>query len=37
VLWGWNPGPGREAVSLVHDEFMKQVRLWADGGAACPK
>jgi hypothetical protein len=37
VLWGWNPGPGREAVPLAHDEFIKQVRLWVDGGAVCPK
>ena len=37
VLWGWNPGPGHEAAPLVHDEFMKQVHLWADSGAACPK
>jgi hypothetical protein len=27
VLWGWNPGPRREAVPLMHDEFMKQVSI----------
>jgi hypothetical protein len=37
VLWGWNPGAGREAVPLAHDEFMKQVRVWVAGGAACPQ
>jgi hypothetical protein len=37
VLWGWDPGAGREAVSLGHDEFMKQVHVWVAGGAACPQ
>ncbi len=37
VLWGWNPGPRREAVPLMHDEFMKQVSIWVAGGAICPQ
>jgi len=37
VLWGWNPGSGREAVPLAHEKFMRQMHVWVDGGAACPK
>ncbi len=37
VLWGWNPGTGREAVPLAHEEFMKQMQVWVAGGAACPQ
>jgi hypothetical protein len=37
VLWGWNPGAGLEAVPLAHNEFMKELRIWTAGGAACPQ
>jgi len=37
VLWGWNPGAGRAAVPLAHNEFMKELRVWTAGGAACPQ
>ena len=36
VLWGWNPGAGRD-VPLAHGEFMKQMQVWVAGGAACPQ
>ncbi|MEH2613074.1 hypothetical protein [Bradyrhizobium sp. AZCC 1693] len=36
VLWGWNPGGDRAPVSLPHDEFVKQMKLWVAGGMPCP-
>jgi hypothetical protein len=36
VLWGWNPGRELEPVSIPHDEFMRTMRVWVDGGAVCP-
>lgn len=37
VLWGWNPGPGRAAVSVPHDEFVARFKQWADAGGPCPR
>ena len=37
VLWGWNPGPGREPVPVPHQEFVDTFKAWAAGGMACPK
>ncbi len=37
VLWGWDPGEGRTAVSVPHDQFVKHVSDWVEKGAACPK
>jgi hypothetical protein len=37
VLWGWSPGAGREAVTLAHEAFMKEMQVWVAGGAACPQ
>ena len=37
VLWGWNPGSGREPVPIPHDEFVKLMRVWVAGGMACPQ
>jgi hypothetical protein len=36
VLWGWNPGLGREPVSVPHDRFVAAFKTWMDGGAPCP-
>lgn len=36
VLWGWNPGLGREPVSVPHAEFVAAFKTWADAGAPCP-
>lgn len=36
VLWGWDPGPGREAVPVAHDAFVAAFRAWIEGGAASP-
>jgi hypothetical protein len=36
VLWGWNPGEGRTAVPMPHDEFAAKVKQWQAAGAPCP-
>jgi hypothetical protein len=36
VAWGWNPGPGRNAVPMSREEFAAKVKQWASKGAACP-
>ncbi len=36
VLWGWQPGESRTAVSVSHDQFMGCMTEWVDKGAACP-
>lgn len=36
VLWGWNPGPGREPVAMPHAQFVELVKTWVAGGMACP-
>jgi hypothetical protein len=36
VLWGWSPGHGRAPVSVPHDRFVAQFKLWAAAGAPCP-
>lgn len=37
VGWGWNPGDGRTLPPLTREETAKQMRIWIDGGAACPQ
>ncbi len=36
VLWGWNPGVGRDPVPVSHPEFVAKFREWAAAGAPCP-
>ncbi len=36
VAWGWNPGEGRTAVPMSHDEFATKVKAWVAAGAPCP-
>ncbi|POR53172.1 Isoquinoline 1-oxidoreductase subunit [Bosea psychrotolerans] len=36
VLWGWNPGPGREPAPGTNAQFGALMQAWADSGAACP-
>ena len=36
VLWGWNPGEGRTAPPMSHEEFASKFAAWARYGAACP-
>lgn len=37
VLWGWDPGPGREPVSVPHEEFVAAFRTWVTAGAPVPE
>jgi len=37
VLWGWDPGPGREPAPHSADELASLLRVWADAGTPCPK
>lgn len=37
VLWGWNPGQGRQPVPIPHDQFVAAFKQWVDAGAPCPK
>jgi mono/diheme cytochrome c family protein len=36
VLWGWNPGVGRDPVSVPHAEFVAKFKTWAAAGGPCP-
>jgi hypothetical protein len=36
VLWGWEPGEGRNPVSMGREEFAAKLKAWAAGGAPCP-
>jgi hypothetical protein len=36
VLWGFEPGAGREPVPISHREFVDLMKVWVAGGAACP-
>ena len=36
VMWGWNPGEGRNPVPMPHDEFAAKVKQWGAAGAPCP-
>ena len=37
VGWGWNPGDGRTLPPLTRPETVAQLKIWIDGGAACPR
>jgi hypothetical protein len=37
VGWGWNPGEGRTLPPLSREEFSKDITIWVQKGAACPK
>ncbi len=37
VGWGWNPGDGRALPPLSRADTVAQMKLWTDGGAACPE
>jgi cytochrome c5 len=37
VGWGWNPGDGRTLPPLTRPETAAQMKVWAEGGAACPE
>jgi hypothetical protein len=37
VGWGWNPGDGRTPPPLSRVETAAQMKVWVEGGAACPE
>jgi hypothetical protein len=37
VAWGWNPGDGRALPPLSRPDTVAQMKIWIDGGAACPQ
>jgi hypothetical protein len=37
IGWGWNPGEGRTLPPLTRQETVAQMKIWIDGGAACPE
>lgn len=37
VGWGWDPGPGRTLPPLSRPDTAAQMKIWIDGGAACPE
>lgn len=37
VGWGWNPGDGRSLPPHTRPDTVAQMKLWIDGGAACPQ
>jgi len=37
VGWGWDPGQGRTLPPLSRAETSAQMKIWIDGGAACPE
>jgi cytochrome c5 len=37
VGWGWNPGDGRSLPPLTRVETAAQMKVWVEGGAACPE
>jgi len=37
VAWGWNPGDGRARPPLSRQDTVAQMKIWIDGGAACPQ
>ena len=36
VGWGWNPGDGRTLPPLSRPDTVAQMKIWIEGGAACP-
>lgn len=36
VLWGWNPGEGREQPPVDHDAFVAAFEAWIQNGAVLP-
>jgi hypothetical protein len=36
VLYGWDPGKGREPVPVPHEKVVEEMKVWVAGGMACP-
>ena len=37
VGWAWDPGTGRNPPPLSRADTVVQMKIWIDGGAACPQ
>jgi len=37
VLYGWDPGKGREPIPIPHDQVVELMKVWVAGGMACPQ
>jgi hypothetical protein len=37
VGWGWSPGDGRALPPLSRSDTVAQLKIWIEGGAACPE
>ena len=37
VLWGWEPGEGRDPIPIPHSDFVHLLKLWVDSGQVCPR
>jgi len=37
VGWAWDPGTGRTPPPLSRADTVAQMKIWIDGGAACPQ
>jgi mono/diheme cytochrome c family protein len=37
VGWGWDPGQGRSLPPLSRADTVAQIKIWIEGGAACPE
>jgi mono/diheme cytochrome c family protein len=37
VGWGWDPGQGRSVPPLSRADTTAQMKIWIEGGAACPE
>jgi hypothetical protein len=37
VGWGWDPGDGRTLPPLSRSDTVAQMKIWIEGGAACPE
>lgn len=37
VGWAWDPGTGRALPPLSRADTVAQLKIWMDGGAACPQ
>jgi hypothetical protein len=36
VLYGWDPGKGREPLPVSHEKVVEDMKVWVAGGMACP-
>jgi hypothetical protein len=37
MLYGWNPGKGRQPVPISHEKTVEYMKTWVAGGMECPQ